>query len=95
MVRSILFQHRSAINFRITTAKTDEEKPSAKMMEPSTWSTQSMNTPCSSSGSSMTLQQNKILRVIKKNLMIKCLEMFAEIPERNRHEDSTGHYERY
>ena len=30
----------------------------------------------------MTLQQNKILRVIKKNLMIKCLEMFAEIPER-------------
>merc|ERR1711885_48921 len=40
-----------------------------------------------------TLQQNKILRVIKKNLVKKCLEMFAEIAEKN--EDYTRFYEQF
>ena len=29
-----------------------------------------------------TLQQNKILRVVKKNLVKRCLQMFAEIVEK-------------
>ena len=33
-------------------------------------------------GNGKQKQKQKILRVIMKNLVIKCLEMFAEIPER-------------
>merc|ERR1712137_99131 len=40
-----------------------------------------------------TLQQNKILRVIKKNLVKKCLEMFAEIAEKN--DDYKKFYEQF
>merc|ERR1712050_735930 len=40
-----------------------------------------------------TLQQNKILRVIKKNLVKKCLEMFAEIAEQN--DDYKKFYEQF
>merc|ERR1719407_8000 len=40
-----------------------------------------------------TLQQNKILRVIKKNLVKKCLEMFAEISEKK--DDYKKFYEQF
>merc|ERR1712200_117609 len=40
-----------------------------------------------------TLQQNKILRVIKKNLVKKCLEMFAEIAEKK--DDYIKFYEQF
>merc|ERR1711907_235238 len=40
-----------------------------------------------------TLQQNKILRVIKKNLIKKCLEMFTEITEKK--DDYKKFYEQF
>merc|ERR1712159_855315 len=40
-----------------------------------------------------TLQQNKILRVIKKNLVKKCLEMFTEIAEKE--DDYKKFYEQF
>merc|ERR1712238_626151 len=40
-----------------------------------------------------TLQQNKILRVIKKNLVKKCLEMFAETAEKK--DDYKKFYEQF
>merc|ERR1719231_506361 len=40
-----------------------------------------------------TLQQNKILRVIKKNLVKKCLEMFGEIAEKK--DDYKKFYEQF
>merc|ERR1711924_324364 len=43
--------------------------------------------------SRVTLQQNKILRVIKKNLVKKCLEMFAEIAEKK--DDYKKFYEQF
>merc|ERR1712100_893056 len=43
--------------------------------------------------SRVTLQQNKILRVIKKNLVKKCLEMFSEISEKK--DDYKKFYEQF
>ena len=40
-----------------------------------------------------TLQQNKILRVIKKNFVKKCLEMFAETAEKK--DDYKKFYEQF
>jgi molecular chaperone HtpG len=40
-----------------------------------------------------TLQQNKVLKVIRKNIVKKCLEMFAEISENK--DDSKIFYEQY
>ena len=40
-----------------------------------------------------TLQQNNILRVIKKNFVKKCLEMFAEIVEKK--DDYKKFYKRF
>jgi molecular chaperone HtpG len=41
------------------------------------------------------LQQNKILKVIKKNIVKKCLDLFAEIKANSESEDYTKFYEQF
>ena len=41
------------------------------------------------------LQQNKILKVIKKNIVKKCLDLFAELKNNSESEDYTKFYEQF